>query len=44
MRAFKKDIFDSNLFSIDFSFIMSNPNTRAHFLNPFLAESSYCEI
>ena len=28
MEAFKMDTFTSNLFLIDFSFIMSYPNTR----------------
>ena len=35
MTSFKKDIFTSNLFLIDFSFIMPYPNTHAPFLDPF---------
>ena len=44
MGTFKKDIFTSNLFLIDFSFIISYPNTHAPFLDPFFVQSLYPKI
>ena len=34
-RSFKRDIFISNLFLIDFYFIILYPRTHAHFLDSF---------